>query len=223
MNLIIVEDEGITALFLKKTLENLGHKVISMHDRADTLFTSIKQNNIDLVFMDIEIKGSIDGVSIARKLHFNHNIPSIFVTSYKDSNTIQEAMDAKPLGYIIKPILQNDIEAAIRVAECRIRAEVKNNADIVIGPYTLDATLSTLKEDNNIIKIPKKMFPILVILFKNYGTVVSNEYLVSVTQKEYEHFQENQLRDLIYRLRQKLPNIDIVSHSKIGYSIQLKH
>lgn len=221
MNVMIVEDERITALFLKKTLENLGHKVLDIHDRAETLFHAIQKHDPDLVLMDVEIKGNIDGVGVARALYLQHDIPSIFVTSYKDSVTMQDAMDAKPLGYIIKPVLEKDIEAALRVAQCRIQPECLEHRGFTIGPYTLIEKLSTVKQGDEIIHLSKKMLPVIVTLFKNYGTIVSTEYLVSAIQHEYPSFQEHQLRDLIYRLRQKLPGIHIVSYSKIGYSIQL--
>lgn len=218
MRLMIVEDESITALFLKKTLQRLGHEVVSIHNCADTLMASLQQDPVDLIFMDIEIKGPIDGISAARDVRLLYNTPVIYVTSYKDSITMQEAMEAKPLGYVVKPVLESDIEAVIRVAA----SQVDIGTVPLHCPYRISDDGQILDDNNRPLKLTKKLRKIAALLLRNLGKVVSSEELARVAWGEPEELHIHKLRDLMYRLRRELPGVCITAHSQVGYLAKSK-
>ena len=69
MDVIIVEDEIVTSLFLEDVLEGLGHSVASTYSHADDLLQRLKSHaKVDLIFMDINIKGSMDGIALAKQI-----------------------------------------------------------------------------------------------------------------------------------------------------------
>ncbi|MCX6075554.1 MAG: response regulator [Campylobacterales bacterium] len=69
MNIVIIEDEGLTALFLQEIIKDLHHSVVGIFDNSDALFSFLKNNQVDLIFMDIKINGSLDGIQTANLAH----------------------------------------------------------------------------------------------------------------------------------------------------------
>ena len=68
-NLLLVEDEAITAKVQKKELENYGYSVQNVSNGEDAVEKALDATaNIDLILMDIELGAGIDGTEAARKI-----------------------------------------------------------------------------------------------------------------------------------------------------------
>lgn len=220
MKIIIIEDDSLTALFIQETLEDLGHTVLGSFDNGATLFETISDLDVDLAFMDIEINGKMDGIECAKILQDSYNISSIFITSYQNSATINDAMDSSPLGYLIKPVSETEIEAALAVASRNLKDSVKSqtveNKSLDIGEYSYNFENRTLTYKGKLIKLSKNEYKIIHLLSKYYGNVVSSEELIYNIWGEISN-KEDALRELLFRLRKKLPDLEIASLSKTGY------
>ena len=221
MNIVVVEDEGITSLFLSETLKELGHNVLAIVDNANSLFEFEQKNkNIDLIFMDIQIKGSIDGIKAAQKIYaVNKKIEYVFVTSYKDSETIKEAQSVEPIGYLIKPVIESDIEAIMMIAEVKTSKyipESQNEKNIIIDTFTYNIDSRILFNSNQIVELTHKELTCIDYLFKNKNNYVSIEQLINVVW-DGEEKGVNSLRELMFRLRKKVPSLNIKNTPKIGY------
>ncbi|MDO8874403.1 MAG: response regulator [Methanoregula sp.] len=70
----------------------------------------------DIVLMDINIKGNMDGIETTKRIKKEFNIPVIYVTSHSDDATLERAKETKPDGFILKPIEDNDLRIAIELA-----------------------------------------------------------------------------------------------------------
>jgi len=217
MKIVIVEDEALIALFIASTLEELGHEVLGQFSDADSVLSFVKDNDVDLALMDIEIEGSVDGLQCAKTLKLKHGVSSIFVTSHKESEVIEEAMEVEPLGFLIKPIQESDIEAALALASRHFKTETKVSKNIANG-YEYNFEFKTLKCQNEIVKLGKNELKLIHILFKNLNNTVSTEEIMHHIWDEVLESDES-LRQLIYRTRKKVPELGIVSSSKIGYAI----
>jgi len=220
MNIIIIEDEGITALFLKETLEDLNHNVINIFDNGNDLIKYLtSNNNIDLIFMDINIKGKIDGIELAKIVKKEYsNISFVFLTSYKDKETIGEAKLVKPLGYIIKPVIQNDIEAVMMVVESTKVIDDNSIKYIKVGKYVYDVDLNILLINKSPVLLGKNELICMKALILNTAPVISAKDLMKKIWINNEN-NLSSLRELISRLRKKLPGLEINSIPNIGYSV----
>ena len=220
MNVLIVEDDAITALFLEESLTALGHCVLASFDNAESVFNFGQLDNIDLALMDIEINGSVDGIQCAYKLYHTHHISSIFITSYQDSNTIDSAMDVSPLGYLIKPVGQPDIEVALALAKLsQKQKQPKLNFCKTSHSYTYNLEYHTLTYQGDLVKLAKNELKIIELLFKNCNNLVAIQEIKNYVWGDNPHNDES-LRQLIYRVRKKLPHLNIISSSKEGYCIK---
>lgn len=114
--ILIVEDENIVALDIKKRLFNLGFEIVDILSSGEKAVEKILEYNPHLILMDIMLKGEMDGIDAAHEIKKVLNIPIIYLTAYTDKNTIKRAKITEPFGYISKPFGENDLHAAIEMA-----------------------------------------------------------------------------------------------------------
>lgn len=202
MNIVILEDEAIMMMFLKSSLEANGHNLVASFNSFEGFFEFFEKNQVDLVLMDIQVKGTLDGTQIASRLRLiDKNVKIVFITSFKDSQTIQMAKESKPNGYLIKPISKEDLEAILMVCEIDIQEKVESN--LKIGTYEYNLDTQTIQEEDKIIKLTKKELECFEILFKNKNNHISHESLVTALWGEDLYQRANSLRELVYRIRKK--------------------
>lgn len=218
MNVVIIEDEGVTALFLQEIIKDLHHNVVGVFDNSTTLFPFLQSNQVDLIFMDININGPYDGVQTASMVHNKYpNISFVFLTSYKDSETIKSAQAVKPLGYLIKPILESDLEAILMVVDGYKKSHLKvESNEIAFGEYNYNIKTKTLYIDNKAVPLSKNESICIHTLVSGKDTYISSEQLMANIWDDEDN-RVVSLRELIYRLRKKLPNLPLSSSSNVGY------
>lgn len=129
VKILVVEDERILALSLKKKLEKLGFTVTGTVSTGEEAIENAKDNQPDLVLMDIVLKGEMDGIETAKLLITLHNIPIIYLTAYADDKTIKRAAETYPYGYIMKPYKDREIKANIEMALHKHKAEKEQFMD----------------------------------------------------------------------------------------------
>ncbi len=100
--IIIAEDDSITSKYLQRHLNSLGYDVVSVVSSGENAVKDAEMLSPDLVLMDIVLKGEMDGIEAAEKIHAL-DIPVIFLTACSDNNTFERAKLTEPYGYIVKP------------------------------------------------------------------------------------------------------------------------
>ncbi|MBN1327527.1 MAG: response regulator [Candidatus Cloacimonetes bacterium] len=107
--ILIVEDEQIFAHDIKDVIEEKGYEVCSIATSGDEALEDIEKYKPDMLLIDIKLTGKMDGIQLSEKINNVHPIPIIYITAYSDKKTIDEAMQTKPIAYLIKPILEREL------------------------------------------------------------------------------------------------------------------
>jgi PAS domain S-box-containing protein len=116
LDIVIVEDEAITALDIKRKLEHWGHSSPKVaHSGADAI-QIVNERNPDLILMDIVLKGEIDGIETVTEIKKSHDIPIIYLTAHSEEKIMARAKYTEPYGYLIKPIDEKELFFAIESA-----------------------------------------------------------------------------------------------------------
>lgn len=123
IKILIVEDEMVIAANISMELTNLGYEVTAILPRGEDVLPNIKQNRPHLVLMDINLKGELDGIEIARSIRKEYDIPIIYLTANSDEQHFERAKETKPEAFISKPFKKLDLRRAIALTETRIREE----------------------------------------------------------------------------------------------------
>lgn len=116
IKILIVEDENIVALEIKKRLQKMGYIVPGVASTGKDAICMAEGLLPDLILMDIMLKGEIDGIDAAYEIHTKYNIPIIYLTAYSDEKTLQRAKITEPYGYILKPFGEDDLRTNIEIA-----------------------------------------------------------------------------------------------------------
>ncbi|MBL0341932.1 MAG: response regulator [Bacteroidetes bacterium] len=116
IKILVVEDESIVAKDIQNTLIRLGYDVPATASNAVSAFQKLEDIRPDLVFLDIKLKGDIDGIQIAEKIKNSYDIPVIFLTSFVDKATLDRAKVTEPYGYIVKPFNESDLQTTVEMA-----------------------------------------------------------------------------------------------------------
>ena len=152
--ILIVEDEQITAADIGDILEGLGHKVVGVVANAAAAVNHAERSRPDLVLMDIQLRGAADGVEAARTIWRRLDIPSIFLTAHADEATLHRAREAEPLGYIVKPFHENELQAVIQMAlhkSARDRAVRRRERDLAASFEALGEAVIRLDERGRVV------------------------------------------------------------------------
>jgi DNA-binding response OmpR family regulator len=221
-NILIVEDNPITAADLKSALKKLGFNITDSVSSYNEALGSISKNEPDIIMMDIELNKGKNGIELAYEIKKNKNIPILYLTSYSDDDTMEKAFATDPVGYLVKPFKREELKTTIMLALYKINKlehENINQDHTYIGyGYYFDLKETKLYYKSKYIKLGIKEKQLLTILIKAQGLVISNEKL------EHKLWADNapsnsSLRTLVYRLKSKLGcNIIETSYSN-GYKL----
>jgi PAS domain S-box-containing protein len=158
INILIVEDESIVAMDIKHRAEGLGYKVTDVTPSGEEALELVKVNPPDLILMDIVLKGQIDGIEAAQRIHDDFDIPVLYLTAYSDEETLKRAKITEPFGYIIKPFEDRELHSSVEIALYKHGMERKLKESEKWLSTTLesigDAVIATDKEGNIIFMNP---------------------------------------------------------------------
>ena len=113
---MIVEDESIVSLDIKNSLLRLGYEVAGVAASGDSAIRKIKENQPDLILMDIHLKGEMTGIDVSEKVKTDFNIPVVYLTANADDSTFRAANQTDPYAYLLKPFSEKELGIAIEIA-----------------------------------------------------------------------------------------------------------
>ena len=133
IKVLIVEDEVITALDIKRSLERLGFEVLSIEDTGNDAICKIEELKPDLVLMDIVLKGELDGIETTELIKSRFDVPVVYLTAYSDENTFERAKLTEPYGFIVKPAGVYELKCNIENAfyKYKLEKKLKKQADLL--------------------------------------------------------------------------------------------
>nr|HPQ53781.1 response regulator [Spirochaetota bacterium] len=98
--ILIVEDDSIIALDIREKLKHWGYDIASVFKTAEEAVASIDSLKPDLIIMDINLAGEMDGIEAATLIKNNFHVPVIYLTAYSDNTTLSRILESESYGYI---------------------------------------------------------------------------------------------------------------------------
>lgn len=152
LRILIVEDEYVTAVALKGTLEKMGYSTVGMATTEDEAVNVARAQKPDIILMDIALKDGSDGISAAGKIKEELNIPVIYLTAHSSPDILNRAKITEPFGYLVKPYTTKELHANIEMAiyKHKLERELKEaNATIktLSGLIPICASCKNIRDD----------------------------------------------------------------------------
>ncbi|HAV63580.1 MAG TPA: hypothetical protein DCY13_14590 [Verrucomicrobiales bacterium] len=114
--IMVVEDEAIVAEDIKVNLNELGYEVAAVCHTAEECLKQFPANAPDLVLMDIQLNGRMDGFAAADQVLNDHRCPVIYLTAFANTELIGKAKETEALDYVLKPFKKEQLKASIELA-----------------------------------------------------------------------------------------------------------
>ena len=114
--ILIVEDEVIVARDIRQQLIELNHEPVASTATGEEALLLTERLRPDLVLMDIQLAGAMDGIMAARCIRERFDIPVVFLTAFVGDESVRRATLAEPFGYITKPLEERDLRITIAMA-----------------------------------------------------------------------------------------------------------
>jgi len=124
--ILVVEDEAIVAMVIKRRLKDLGYIVSGVASTGKDAITKVEGTFPDLVLMDIRLKGDMDGIEATKIIKDRFSLPVVYLTAHSDDVTFKKAKETDPDGYILKPFTEKDLSTTIEIALHKFRKEKGN-------------------------------------------------------------------------------------------------
>ena len=176
----------------------LGYEVTGIVPRGEEAVMHAEQNPPDIVLLDINLKGTIDGIETAKQMQRFGEIPIIYLTANTDEGTFNRAKSTRPFAFISKPFKQLDLQRAIELAISRMAENQTGKMEKTEGitPDNDDAKADApyILSDRIFVKHKEKMVKIFIadILYieadRNYSHIFTKnkEFMLSITLKGFE-------------------------------------
>lgn len=114
--ILVVEDEGVTALSIKTALTKAGYEVPGLAASGEDAVRLSAEVAPDLVIMDIRLEGKMDGIEAADRIRESLHIPVVYLTAYRDKSTLSRARETEPFGYVLKPFDEQSLLVAVEMS-----------------------------------------------------------------------------------------------------------
>ncbi len=115
-NVLIVEDDKIIQKLIEYRLHALGYTVCGKADTGEGAIFSAMHTKPDVILMDINLKGTVDGIDAAKIIRKSLSPSIIFLTAFTDDSIIQRVKEVHPEGFIEKPFNDTDLRVALTLA-----------------------------------------------------------------------------------------------------------
>jgi len=217
--ILIVEDEMIIAANISLQLTHLGYEVTGIIPRAEEVLPQIRQQIPDILLIDINLKGNLDGIELAHLIQKEYKIPIIYLTANSDEAHFSRAKATNPYSFISKPFKKLDLQRAIELTLVRIQEEQNSdkNLDLVSEePFVLSDCIFVRSHDkmvkvciNNILYIEAE---------RNYCKIhcKDKEHLLVMTLKDIEEkLRSNTLLRIHRSFIVNLSHIDEIATSHV--------
>lgn len=111
-SVLVVEDEVIVANDMTEMLREAGFDALKPAHNDDQARRRLREQDVDLVFLDVNLKGGNEGIQLARE--WSNGLDVVFVSAYMDEQTLREAEKTGAIGYLAKPATEDQVLDILR-------------------------------------------------------------------------------------------------------------
>lgn len=123
LKILIVEDDSVSALLLQRALEKNAHHIIGIADTGERALEILGENMADIVMMDINLAGELDGIKTTEIINEKYDIPVVYLSASSDAETLNKVVGTNPSAYVIKPFNIRELNMVIELAIFKDRKE----------------------------------------------------------------------------------------------------
>ncbi len=215
-SVLIAEDEDNVRESFTKVLSLYFNKVYSAKDgiEAFDLYTKYKP---DILITDVKMP-KLNGLELIKKIRKDdHDIPVVVTSAYADQDLLLESIKLSLVEYVIKPMKAGDLNRVLQ--ECAKVLIEKSKTIVKLGKDSFyDYNNKTFTCKDQTVTLTQKEVDFFELLLAHKGNLVTKQTIEDKLYI-YEEAPPSALKNLVFKLRKKLPSDIIKSQGKLGYII----
>ena len=213
MKILLLEDNELFASSLKEYLELENFEVVIAKD-GEEVFELTYTNNYDLYLFDINVP-KINGLDSLRMLRGNNdNTPCIYLTSYKDKDTLKDGFKSGADDFMVKPF--DEDELLLRISALLKRSN-KATQNITVNGILFDINKNTFIKNNQVLNISKKVVDLFLLMYENKDKIITKDMIINRLWSASQEYSDGSIRVYISKLKDILGSNSIINIKGQGY------
>jgi two-component system response regulator CssR len=215
-----VEDETNLSSLVEKYLKNEGYEVLTFHTGEEA--SQHIKDNLSLWILDIMLPGVVSGYDLIKSIRQEHPTMPIIFTSARDQDIDKEmGLELGSDDYVAKPYSVREL--MLRVKNLLARSYKMNGQSeeniLKIGNYTIDFDKRIVSEEGENINLTSKEYDLLLFLIENKSKPFTRDQILDNVWGSDYFGSDRVVDDLMRRLRQKMPNLNVETIYGYGYRL----
>lgn len=201
MRLLLIEDDAVLRLGLKRKLEADGYRVDQAADGEDGLFQA-REYPLDLAIVDLGLP-KVNGLTVVQTLRAQgRTLPILILTARASWQDKVQGLESGADDYLVKPFEYPELAARVKAL---LRRSLKATSDVLnLGPLGIDFSAQTVRLHGQLLELTSFEYRMLEYLVRERARVVNKQELSDYLYPHDEDRDSNVLEVLIGRLRRKL-------------------
>lgn len=218
-SILLLEDDELFALTLVDYLEEFSEYKVVHVNSGNKFLEKIYNNRFDLYLLDINVP-DINGIELLKEIRESENeTPAIFLTSYKDKETLKNGFLSGADDFLTKPFDMDELILRIN----SIVKRIKKHDIITIGTVTISLETKTVTKDEKEIKIGHKVIDLFELFYQNNNSIVTKDMIINKLWSTAEEHSDGSIRVYVNSLKKLFQQenlFKINSLKNIGYKIE---
>jgi DNA-binding response OmpR family regulator len=219
LEILLLEDDELFSLSLIDYLEEFGEFQITHANTSTKLLEYTYENRYDLYLLDINLP-DISGLELLKELRAcSDETPAIFLTSYKDKETLTDAFTSGADDFLTKPFDMDELILRINSLIKRF----KKHSIITLGNLEISFDTKTIKKDGEVIKFSLKALDLLELFYQNNNSIVTKEMIINKLWNVSEEYSEGSIRVYVNSIKKLFcddTTFTITNLKNIGYKVE---
>lgn len=201
MRLLLIEDDAVVRLGLKRQLEADGYRVDQAADGEDGLFQA-REYPLDLAIVDLGLP-KMNGLGVVQALRSEgRTLPILILTARGSWQDKVQGLEAGADDYLVKPFEYPELAARVKAL---LRRSLKATSDVLkLGALEIDFSAQSARFNETVLELTTFEYRVLAYLVRERARVVSKQELSDYLYPHDEDRDSNVLEVLVGRLRRKL-------------------
>ena len=219
INILLLEDDKLFSLSLIDYLEEFAEVNITHAHNSTTMLSLIYENRYDLYLLDINLP-DINGLDLLKDIrNATDETPTIFLTSYKDKETLTKAFNNGADDFLTKPFDMDELILRIN----SLMKRVKKQNHITLGETEVNFDTKEVKVDGEIVKFSLKALELFELFYQNNNAIVTKDMIINRLWNVNESYSEGSIRVYVNSIKKLFvgeTKFNISNIKNIGYKIE---
>ncbi len=228
MRILLVEDYAPLRQELMEALEDLVHTVTGASDGKEAFALYMKahqeNNSYDMVISDIQMP-HMDGVQLTKKIReVDENQVIYILSAYTDKVYLLDLINLHIAKFITKPIDYDTLLSILYHEGQKLEtSNVKSVSDAIefAQGYVWNRQTHILTYQGTVVELTKHEIVALEFFVEKEGYICSSDDIVNIFYEQGIDISERNVRNLIFKLRRKIPEACIQNIYGLGYKFSL--